>query len=73
MRLWAVRPAVLLGCLTVALLAGCAAAPPNTRIDQVDVTRGYRFTSRLVRPNNDPQTLLLMAFSGGGTRAAALS
>ena len=73
MRLWTMRRVVLFGCLTVALLAGCAAAPPNTRIDRVDVTRGYRLNSRLVRPNNDSKTLLLLAFSGGGTRAAALS
>jgi NTE family protein len=72
-RLLTARRVALFGCLTVALLAGCAAVPPNTRMDQVDVTRGYRLTSRLVRPNNDPETLLLVAFSGGGTRAAALS
>ena len=73
LRLRTTRPPVWLACLTVVLVTGCAAPPPNTRIDQVDVKRGYRFTSRLVRPNNDPQTLLLLAFSGGGTRAAALS
>jgi NTE family protein len=45
----------------------------NARIDRVDAKQGYRFANNLVRPNNDPQTLFLLAFSGGGTRASALS
>ncbi|MEO7338755.1 MAG: patatin-like phospholipase family protein [Caldimonas sp.] len=63
--------AVLLG------LGGCTAmAPVNPPITQVQPTEGYRL-ARLLRPvgerHHDPRTLVLLAFSGGGTRAAALS
>ena len=65
----------LISCLiTVTVLAGCASRPVNDRITQVDPTTGYR--PYLVIPklqNNDPHTLLVLSFSGGGTRAAALS
>jgi len=58
----------------VAASAGCASRPINERIDKVDPTRGYRADLRVAnRPNNDSRTLLILAFSGGGTRAAALS
>ena len=44
------------------------------RIAQVDPATGYRSDTRLERVvSNDPETLLLVAFSGGGTRAAAFS
>ncbi|MDB5849487.1 MAG: hypothetical protein JWP29_3239 [Rhodoferax sp.] len=62
---------------TIAVLAGCTAmAPVNPPITQVDPEGGYRITKLLQRtqgPRNDPQALVLLAFSGGGTRAAALS
>ena len=59
---------------TLAASAGCASRPINERIDKVDLASGYRPDLRLAhRPNNDPHTLLVLAFSGGGTRAAALS
>jgi NTE family protein len=57
-------------------LAGCTAtAPVNRPVPQVDVARGYRVANLLRREQatNDPQTLVLLAFSGGGTRAAAFS
>jgi len=58
----------------LAVSAGCASRPINERIDAVDPASGYRADLRLAnRPNNDPRTLLVLAFSGGGTRAAALS
>lgn len=67
----------LLTLLTAALLTACSAtAPVNPRIDQTDRAHGYR-THRLVTPGpsrvNDPRTLVMLAFSGGGLRAAALS
>jgi len=44
------------------------------RIAQVDPAVGYRIENRLERVvTSDPETLLLLAFSGGGTRAAAFS
>ena len=58
-------------------LAGCTAmAPVNPPIAQVQPDGGYRVTRLLKHSgpkHNDPRTLVLLAFSGGGTRAAALS
>lgn len=78
-----IRPPVspartLLGGLLLALLTACGTtAPVNPPIAQVDPGAGYRASQLMRRPAaarvNDPQTLVLLAFSGGGTRAAALS
>ena len=58
----------------VALLAGCASRPVNEPITQVDPRAGYRpYLMLPKRQNNDPQTLFVLSFSGGGTRAAAFS
>jgi len=61
-------------CLAVVGLSGCASRPINEPITAVDPQGGYR-PSVLVpqRENNDPTTLFILSFSGGGTRAAALS
>jgi NTE family protein len=66
------RTIVLL--LASVILAGCASRPINERIDQVKPNEGYR-PQLLIRkrPNNDLQTLFVLSFSGGGTRAAAFS
>ncbi|MBB3176805.1 patatin-like phospholipase family protein [Variovorax sp. Sphag1AA] len=62
---------------TVLALGGCTAlAPVNPRIDHVDLDNGYRVGNRLRHTHsakNDPDTLFLLTFSGGGTRAAAFS
>lgn len=55
------------------LFTGCASVykPQNTAITQVDGSKGYR---QLHNRHGDPgDYLILLAFSGGGTRAAALS
>jgi len=55
-------------------LFGCANRPINEPIKQVDPKSGYR--PHLLVPkrlNNDPHTLFMLTFSGGGTRAAAFS
>jgi NTE family protein len=67
----------LLTALASLLLAACTTmAPVNPPIDRADPDSGYR-TTRLLKQSgqrrNDPHTLVLLAFSGGGTRAAALS
>jgi NTE family protein len=55
-------------------LAGCASRPVNERITQADPRTGYRpYLLLPKRKNNDPGTLFILAFSGGGTRAAAFS
>src|SRR5262245_47434247 len=63
--------------LPAILLCGCAAvAPVNARLDLVEPESGYRIAKFMVRdrrPANNPDALVLLAFSGGGTRAAALS
>jgi len=64
--------AVLLAAVVV--LAGCATAtrPINARLDHADPRTGYRYETR-PDSGNDPATMIVLAFSGGGTRAAAFS
>ena len=60
--------------LAVLALAGCASRPINAPIAQVDPKSGYRpYLLIPKRQNNDPHTLFILSFSGGGTRAAAFS
>ena len=56
----------------LAALAGCATRPVNPPLAQVQPQAGYRYETR-VGPARDGDTLLVLAFSGGGTRAAAFS
>jgi NTE family protein len=54
------------------LVGGCAHYQVNTPLSPVSGRAGYRFQN--AAPQTNPDDLLLMlAFSGGGTRAAALS
>ena len=57
---------------TLALLAGCASRPVNPPITEVNRNSGYRFATRQLL-DNDKENLVVLAFSGGGTRAAAFS
>lgn len=54
-------------------VAGCAAPYVNRPLDRVDPDGGYRWNPAVVRPDSDSATLLILTFSGGGARAAALS
>jgi NTE family protein len=59
-------------CLLAVLLAGCAHYPVNAPRGQGGPDAGYRFPN--VPPGDNSRSLLvILAFSGGGTRAAALS
>ena len=59
--------------LALALALGaCASRPVNPPITQVEPTGGYRFQARQ-RHFKDSENLVVLAFSGGGTRAAAFS
>ena len=53
-------------------LAGCASRPVNPPITQADPNTGYRFETR-VGKQGERENLIVLAFSGGGTRAAAFS
>ena len=73
MRMFRLPPLVPV-LLAAALLAGCGASRPvNPAIDKFDRATGYRYDTRPAQPDNDPSTLVILAFSGGGTRAAAFS
>jgi len=57
----------------VVFLQGCASVykPQNTLITKVDPEKGYHLTTKNRKPQGDH--LVMLSFSGGGTRAAALS
>jgi NTE family protein len=56
------------------LMVGCASRPINEPITKADRAGGYRATVQAAkRTNQDRKTLFALAFSGGGTRAAAFS
>ena len=57
---------------SVLLLGGCATRPINPPITQTDLSKGYRFETRQAHAK-DKDNLIVLAFSGGGTRAAAFS
>jgi len=55
------------------VLAGCSATRPvNPPVTEVRLDAGYRLALRQFE-QNDPETLLVLTFSGGGTRAAAFA
>jgi NTE family protein len=58
--------------MTVSYSAGCAHYPVNPPLKQVDPQGGYR-GKYMGTPGNLENLLLYLTFSGGGTRAAALS
>lgn len=64
------RQWMLLAC--VFSFAGCAHYPPNQPLNQYKPTHGYRFTN-LASPDEGDDMLVVVTFSGGGTRAAALA
>jgi NTE family protein len=68
------RALIVAAAAGIILLHGCASRPVNEPITQVRPGSGYRVAAQVAkRPDHDPSTLLVLAFSGGGTRAAALS
>ena len=62
----------LMACAVLLLLAGCASRPVNPPIAQADPHAGYRFETRMAK-TGQKENLVILAFSGGGTRAAAFS
>ena len=64
-----------LALVAVVFLGGCATAirPVNPPITQTDPRTGYRFETRQAVSQASKDNLVILAFSGGGTRAAAFS
>ena len=64
----------LLGLALSAFLVGCATRPVNPPITLADPSSGYRLETRQAQSNDRSRdTIVVLAFSGGGTRAAAFS
>jgi NTE family protein len=61
-----------LACAALLALVGCASRPLNPPIAQADPNGGYRFETR-VGKDRERDNFIVLAFSGGGTRAAAFS
>jgi len=58
--------------LCAVVLAGCATRPINEPIAEVNRNSGYRFQTRQFY-DSSKENMIILAFSGGGTRAAAFS
>jgi NTE family protein len=67
-----IRTPAVLAFVALLGLAGCATRPVNPPITTVDAATGYTFLNRQKYFKN-PDNLVILAFSGGGTRAAAFS
>jgi NTE family protein len=63
--------ALFLGLLLL-VLVGCASRPVNKQVSSIDEGAGYRFETMHAKAE-DQENLVVLAFSGGGTRAAAFS
>lgn len=64
--------AMALGLGLLLILGGCATRPIDPPIAQASSKAGYRYETRPDR-NKNSENLVILAFSGGGTRAAAFS
>jgi NTE family protein len=63
-----------LGIGLIALFGGCATRPINPPIAQAEPGTGYRYEARQSRSKDaGKEAMVILAFSGGGTRAAAFS
>ena len=62
----------LIAIALLVLLGGCATRPVNPPIKEVDANTGYTFQTRQ-KHFKSQENLVVLAFSGGGTRAAAFS
>jgi NTE family protein len=68
------RVPMFLPLLVLLQLSGCATTyPVNPSLSQVDNDAGYRYQNVVEQSDRGGDVLFLLAFSGGGTRAAAFS
>jgi NTE family protein len=58
--------------IAIPILAGCATRPINAPLARIDHKAGYRYEAR-PQSIEDSDTLIIVSFSGGGTRAAAFA
>ena len=56
-----------------AFAPGCAHRPKNAPAAVIDPAAGYRFANTPAQPGNTDEIFVILAFSGGGTRASAFS
>ena len=72
---WHRTPLIMfLSCCMSVYLSGCATTyPANPPLQQSDPTAGYEYANVAEASGKNSEVLLLLAFSGGGTRAAAFS
>ncbi|HWA88198.1 MAG TPA: patatin-like phospholipase family protein [Opitutus sp.] len=70
---WLVGGGILAVIVVLAVAPGCAHRPVNARETHVDPAAGYRFANTPAQPGNSNDIFVILAFSGGGTRAAAFS
>lgn len=66
------RLSVLFSAVALMALMGCAHYNENPPIESIDLKSGYRYSVVRNQPAED-KPFVLLAFSGGGTRAAALA
>ncbi len=66
------RTQTALVAVIILILTGCATYPVNPPLAHYDPQSGYRFEN-LTAPENSDSLFVILTFSGGGTRAAALS
>lgn len=67
-----ILPPLLLTVLAF-VLHGCASYPHNSKLARYDPDQGYRYNQLLNDQKNSESLFVILTFSGGGTRAAALS
>ena len=72
MRALRLRMSWLAGLAALVLLAGCATRPINPPVTDASLDKGYTFQTRQ-KHFKSQDNLVVLAFSGGGTRAAAFS
>ena len=72
MRFTPIRSILILSCILV-FFSGCASSPVNPPLEQVEALNGYRLQNHIKRPGTNDRVFVILAFSGGGTRAAAFS
>jgi NTE family protein len=70
-RAGALLPRLLCLAVIVAMASGCAHRVWNQPIGDLPTGDRYEFRNRL--PDNSPELFVVLAFSGGGTRAASFS